>query len=126
LRTFRLDRVHDVVPLSDRFDPPDDFDPLEQVLRSIALAPNRYSVELVLYTSLEQAERVFSPIEGIFEEKQDSVIFRRNTSELDWLAYTLLYAPFRIQVNHPPELRQKLAHLSAKALEMSQAPYVTP
>lgn len=125
LRTFRLDRVHDVVLLSDQFDPPADFDPLEQVLRSIALAPNLYSVELVLFTSLEQAQNIFSPTEGIFEETQDKVIFRRNVSDLDWLAYTLLYAPFRIQVNHPPELRQKLAHLSAKALEMSQAPDAT-
>lgn len=122
LRTFRLDRVHDVVPQPDRFDPPDDFDPLEQVLRSIALAPNRYNVELVLYTSLEQAQNVFSPTEGIFEEKHDSVIFRRNTSELDWLAYTLLYAPFRIRINHPPELRERLAALSEKALEMSREP----
>lgn len=122
LRTFRLDRVHDVVPQSDRFVPPDVFDPLEHVLRSIALAPNRYSVELVLFASLEQAQSVFSPTEGIFEEKHDSVIFRRNTSELDWLAYTLLYAPFRIRINHPPELRQRLAALSEKAFEMSQDP----
>jgi len=122
LRTFRLDRVQDIVPLSDQFDPTEDFDPLEHVLMSIALAPNRYSVELVLYTSLEQAQSIFSATEGIFEEKQDSVIFRRNTSELDWLAYTLLYAPFRIRINHPPELRQRLVALSEKALEMSQEP----
>ncbi len=120
LRTFRLDRVRDVHALPIKFEQIQDINPLEHVLKSIALSPNSYSVEIILHTSLEKAEAVFSLTDGILEEVQDKVILRRNTSDLDWLAYTLLYAPFRIQVNNPPELRQKLFDLSAKALEMSR------
>lgn len=122
LRTFRLDRVREVVPLADRFEQVGEVNPLEHVLKSIALSPNVYNVEIILYTSLKQAQSVFSLADGVLEEAQDTVIFRRNTSDLEWLAYTLLYAPFRVRVNHPPELRQKLVDLSAKALEISQKP----
>ncbi|MEL6404376.1 MAG: YafY family protein [Chloroflexota bacterium] len=122
LRTFRLDRIHEVIALADKFEQVSDINPLEHVLKSIALSPNVYSVEIILYTSLQEAKSVFSLTDGILEEVQDRVILRRNTAELEWLAYTLLYAPFRVQVNHPPELRQKLVDLSKKALEMSQEP----
>ncbi|MEM9954919.1 MAG: YafY family protein [Chloroflexota bacterium] len=122
LRTFRLDRVHEVVSLQEQFEPIRDINPLDYVLKSIALSPNVYQVEIILYTSLEKAQSIFSLADGILEEAQNHVIFRRNTSELEWLAYTLLYLPFRVQVNHPPELRQKLFDLATKALEMSQDP----
>lgn len=122
LRTFRLDRMREVVPLAERFEQTEDINALEYVLKSIALSPNTYSVEIILYTSIEEAQTVFSLTDGILEEANDAVILRRNTADLDWLAHTLLYAPFRIRVNHPPELRQKLFDLSEKALQMSQNP----
>lgn len=121
LRTFRLDRIHEVLPTTDRFEKIQEIDPLEHVLKSIALTPNVYTVEIILYTTLETAQSVFSLADGILEEAGNAVILRRNTSDLEWLAYTLLYAPFRVRVKEPPELRQKLVDLSAKALEMSQA-----
>lgn len=122
LRTFRLDRVQEVLLLADKFERVEDVDPLEYVLRSIALSPSVYRVEILLHTSLEEAQSAFSLAEGILEEAQSTVIFRRNTADLDWLAYMLLYVPFPVQINHPPELRQKLADLSAKALTISRHP----
>lgn len=119
MRTFRLDRINDVVPLPETFERHNDFDPLEHVLRSIALSPSTYHVEIVLYTSIETAQTVFLPTDGAFEQKEEGVIFRRNIAELDWLAYLLLNAPFRVRVIHPPELRQKLREISTRALEMS-------
>jgi predicted DNA-binding transcriptional regulator YafY len=119
VRTFRLDRVYEVLPLSDTFERMENFDPLNYVLKSIALSPNLYSVEIVLHTSMDVAQSFFSPKDGTFEQVDNRVIFRRNVVELEWLAYLLLSAPFRIRVIHPLELRQVLHEISAKALEMS-------
>lgn len=118
LRTFRLDRIQSVVTLPDIFERLEDFDPLEHVLKSIALSPNTYRVELLLDTSIELAQTVFLPTDGTFEETDEGIIFRRNIAELDWLAWLVLQAPFRIRVNHPPELRQMLREISTKAMNI--------
>lgn len=126
MRVFRLDRIHEVRLSAESFVRIEDFDPLEHVLKAIALSPNTYHVELVLYTSLDVAQSVFSPLDGTFEETEEGVIFRRNVAELTWLAYLILHAPFRSRITQPVGLRDMLRELSAKALELSSEPQKAP
>jgi predicted DNA-binding transcriptional regulator YafY len=119
MRTFRLDRIMDVVLLAERFEEVEDFDALDFVLKAIALAPNRYQVELVLDSSLESAQSAFGSLDGAFEQTPEGIIFRRNIAELDWLAYCVLRAPFPVRVRQPPELRAMLGEMGASALRIS-------
>jgi predicted DNA-binding transcriptional regulator YafY len=118
MRTFRIDRIQGVQASSEGFDHPDDFDALGHVLKSIAASPNQYRVEILLEAPLETVQQWFDPMEGTFEETSEGTLFRRTLSELDWLAYVLLRAPFRVRVNQPLELREMLHEIGSRALSM--------
>lgn len=118
MRTFRVDRIQGVLASSEGFDRPDEFDTLGHVLKSIAASPNQHRVEIVLEAPLETVQRWFDPMQEGLEETPDGTVLRRTFSELDWLAYLLLRAPFRVRVNQPPELREMLHEIGARALAM--------
>src|SRR5262249_17416464 len=60
VRTFRLDRVVSVANCDDHFLPPADFDALQVVLRGIASTPGTYEIEVLLQTTLAEAQREIS------------------------------------------------------------------
>jgi predicted DNA-binding transcriptional regulator YafY len=112
LRTFRIDRISAATMLDERFEPPDDIDPLQLVLRSIAAIPGSYQVEVLLSTCLEHARRIISPTYGWLEEADDEVRFRCQINDLDDFARFLvgLNVPFRVV--QPEELRGAFARLA--------------
>jgi predicted DNA-binding transcriptional regulator YafY len=119
LRTFRLDRIVKLESTQGSFEPPQDFDPLAHVLDSLASTPGSYRFEVLLKTSLEQAQRIISPDEGTLEETPDGVLYRRDTDRLEWMAHFLIRLDFPISVLQPPELPAVLREIASKALQIA-------
>lgn len=119
LRTFRLDRILLLEPREQTFERPADFDVLNHVLSSIALWTGNNSVEVILKTSLEHAQQIISPIMGTLEQSDKGVILRRASYQLEWIAHFLLNLDFPVYVVQPPELRDLLRQMAAKALQIA-------
>lgn len=122
LRTFRLDRVTALELRDETFEHPDDFDPLDHVLRSIGFVPETHQVEVLLKTTLEHASEVIPPVLGALESADEGVIFRRSASQLQWVAHVLMDLDFPVVVRQPQELRDILRRLATKALDMISDP----
>lgn len=118
LRTFRLDRITSIEPREQQFERPEDFDILGFVLKSIAFIPSTQQVEVVLKTTLEQAQQLISPVLGTLEASPEGVIFRRTASQLKWVAHMLISLDFPVVVRQPAELHDLLRQFAAKALNM--------
>ena len=121
LRTFRLDRVLDVQPRAELFTRPPDFDSLAYVQRALATMPGTWRVEVLLDTSLEEAQRVIPPQVATLESTPAGVVFRDYAEDLDWIARLLVGLGCPFVVREPPELRQTLARLAARVLESVEA-----
>ena len=119
LRVFRLDRIVALAVLPDTFERPEDFDALDHVLTAIAFVPTASAVEVVLATSLEEAQKVIHPALGTLEPAAEGVIFRRTASQLDWVAHVLLSIDCPVFVRQPDELRVLLRRMAARALAMA-------
>ncbi len=115
LRTFRLDRILMLEAAHDNFDRPEDIDVLELVLDSITTGQGLYTIELVLKTSIEQAQSVSSALVGTLETSEEGIIFRRQASRLDWIAYLLLSLDFPVIIKQPDMLRSMLQEIATKA-----------
>jgi predicted DNA-binding transcriptional regulator YafY len=118
LRSFRLDRILTLEARSGRFERPADFDVLRHVLGSIATMPGAHQVEVLMQTTMERARQVISPEAGTLEERDTGVIFRRQSYELEWIAYFLIHMDFPVYVRQPTELRDLVRRFAERALHM--------
>ena len=112
LRVFRLDRVRSAHMCEETYTRPLHFDCLEYVTRSIALTPGQWYVEVLLETTLEEAQRVVPATLATLEEAEGGVVFRCFTGDLDWMSYILVGFECPFIVRTPGELRNALLHLS--------------
>jgi predicted DNA-binding transcriptional regulator YafY len=119
LRTFRLDRVVGLEMLDSSFDPPPEFDVLEHVLDSIATLPGAQQIEVMLQTTLEHAQQFLPRIMGTLEETEQGIIFRRAAIQLEWIAHVLIAMDCPMTIIQPPELRDLLRQIAAKALRIA-------
>ena len=112
LRLFRLDRMSEVSLSEETFRRPPHFDPLSFVQDALAVAPNAWHIEALLYTTLEEARRAIPAYEAALEPCAEGVIVRANVECLDEAARYLVRLGFRFTVRQPPELREELARLA--------------
>lgn len=120
LRTFRLDRIISLEAQEQSFVRPEHFDVLSHVLHSIVGGVQAHQVEVVLETSMEAAQKVIHPIIGTLEETDEGIIFRRATTQLEWVAYVLIGLDFPVSVVQPVELRRILRQIAIKALKLAE------
>jgi predicted DNA-binding transcriptional regulator YafY len=114
-RLFRLDRVIEAELLEATFERPPGFDDPEGVLSALAAMPqDRWSVEVLLETALEEAREQVPAIGVILEEAEGGVLMRSSTSDLGWMARVLSRLSFPFLVKGPPELRQALRRHAAE------------
>jgi predicted DNA-binding transcriptional regulator YafY len=121
LRTFRLDRVTALEPLEDAFERPEDFDALEYVLNSLVWMPGTEQMEVLLQTSLENAQQIIPSMMGTLEVHEKGVIFRRSATQLEWILPYLMTLDFPVFVLKPTNLQEKLRAMAAKALQMADS-----
>lgn len=122
IRIFRLDRVLQIKLLATAFEPPADFDPLTYLLTKIALIPSVWTVEVLLKTSLQDAQTRISTATGILTEVEGGVLLRMRADDLEWIARFLVSLNCPLAVLHPPELREELQKLAQFIFEMSGKP----
>lgn len=119
IRTFRLDRIVELAADEQGFERPERFDPLEQVLSALGSGAGMEQIEVILKTSIEQAQRVTASLLGTLEESPDGIVFRRAPYQLDWVAHFLITLDFPVVVVRPVELRDTLRHIAARALALA-------
>jgi predicted DNA-binding transcriptional regulator YafY len=117
MRSFRIDRVHDVQPLQESFSRPADFDALNYLAASIATIDRAVAVEVLLKTDLRTAREAIRGDIGLLEPQHDGVLLRSRTDDVTWYGRQLARLPFDFEIRSPPELREALrthaAHLLA-------------
>ena len=114
-RLFRLDRVIKAELLAATFERPPGFDEPEGVLSALATMPqDRWSVEVLLEASPEEAREQVPAIGVALEEAEGSVLMRSSTSDLGWMARVLSGLSLPFLVKEPPELREALKQHAAE------------
>lgn len=117
LRVFRLDRIQNVTLLEGEFEPPPDFNALHHVWQSLATVPNTYRVEVLLLTTLADAQARVSPNLAVLEEVSEGVMMQNYADDLNAMARFLAGVGCRFRVLHPPELRDELRRLAHLIVE---------
>ncbi|MGH9124552.1 MAG: helix-turn-helix transcriptional regulator [Acidimicrobiales bacterium] len=119
-RTFRLDRMSDVILTGHRFVPPEGADVPDagvMVANGLARATYTWQAEVVLTTDLATARSEISPTVGSVEEVEGEVILRLGANEVDWLARYVAGLPFGASVRSPPEVRVAVRDLGRRLQE---------
>jgi predicted DNA-binding transcriptional regulator YafY len=121
-RLFRLDRVVEAQIREESFNRPDDFDCLAYVIRSIALLPGRYDLDVLIHAPLDAARALILPGAGTLDEVPGGVALRGFTQDVDWMAHYLASLPWTFQVRQPDELREALRRHAAAMLAAAGSP----
>jgi predicted DNA-binding transcriptional regulator YafY len=119
MRTFRLDRIVEAVPVPGKFERPADFDALAHLRLSVASLPRAFSATVLLKTDLETARRALMETIGVFEQRADGVLLYNQSDNLAWLARQLAGVPFELEIIDPPRLRDELAAHARRLLQMA-------
>jgi len=113
LRTFRVDRMravridHEAAPV----EPPDGFDAVAYIGRSLAAVPWTHDVVVVLDLPLETATARFSPRLGLLSTTDRGTRLEMRVESLDWMARVLASLGCAFAIEQPLELRAHVAAL---------------
>ena len=119
LRVFRLDRILQAELREETFSRPPDFDSLAYVLRSLANTPATWEVEVLLETTLDQAQHYVPPVIATLDQVPDGIMLRCSVGHLEWMAHFLTGMQCPFIVMKPPELRDELQRLATRIAEMA-------
>jgi predicted DNA-binding transcriptional regulator YafY len=119
LRSFRLDRVVQIVLTDTHFDRPEHFDASAHILQAIATLPRLFSFEVLLKTDLVKAQQEIFAMLGLLEQHEGGVLLRGTVDDLDWLARQLARMPFAFVVRAPDALRVALRRHAEDLVRLS-------
>ncbi len=116
-RTFRLDRMSAVEPTTWRFREREHEDPAAYVQRAVASAAYRIQATVLVHAPLrEVAERTSVRSVVLTAVDEHTTLLEAGAESLVGLAFHLSWLGFEYDVQEPPELREALADLGARAL----------
>jgi predicted DNA-binding transcriptional regulator YafY len=119
LRTFRVDRMSRlVIGEGAAVDPPNGFDAVAHVSRSLARVPWTWEVEVLLGLAVDQAAERIPPTLGELVEAEDGTLLRMRVGSLDWMASVLAGLGCAFTIHQPDELRASV-HSLAERLKSS-------
>jgi predicted DNA-binding transcriptional regulator YafY len=120
-RTFRLDRMREVVATTWRFRAREHPDPVAYVQRSVTEAPYRYLSRVRVHARPDQVRELVPPQVGRVEEDRDGwCVLVAGGDDLDWLAVHVARLGFEAKVLEPPELREAAALLARRLAAMAE------
>lgn len=119
LRVFRIDRISQLQLCPEHFERPRDFDTIAYLAHSFANIPDRWQIEVLVQTSIEQIRSRLPRSLVQLEECPDGVILRASLPELKLIARLLLQFGCPIEIRQPNELRQAFRELAQEALEIA-------
>jgi predicted DNA-binding transcriptional regulator YafY len=106
LRTFRVDRMRRAaVAKQPAVAPPEGFDAVAYISRSLARTPWRHEVEVLLDLRLEEATRRLPATLAELVEADGRTLLRMRVGSLDWMAGILAGLDCSFTINEPEELR---------------------
>lgn len=115
LRTFRVDRMRRAtVGDGQAVAPPDGFDAVAYVTRSLARVPWPFEVEVVLELSLDEATRRLPATLAELAETDGGTLLRMRVSSLDWTASVLAGLGCDFTIRRPDELRASVRALAER------------
>lgn len=76
-------------------------------------------MEVLLNTTVEQAQQHILPGLGLLEPNEEGVVLRAYVNDLDWLARQLLGLPYPCVVRRPPELKQAFQEVAARSMTIA-------
>lgn len=124
MRSFRLDRVSDVVALPQSFLRPADFDAARYLSQSLAGLfygqDDGWEVEVLLHTQSHSVARQLGWAGGVYLPTQAGLLWRTRTAHLDWLASSLGGLSVDFTIHQPPELRTALSRHAQWLLQRAQ------
>lgn len=124
VRTFRIDRIERIELAPGRFTPPEDADPVREVLAALAATPREHAVRVLIRASQERIRRhlpaSIALLDVVPEEEAGGTGWSRvalEAAHLGWVAgvLALIDAPFRIE--QPDALRAEVRALAARLAE---------
>jgi len=122
LRTFRVDRIR-AARIDDEaaVPPPDGFDALAHVSRSLARVPWPWEIEVLLELPIEDARRRVPQTLAELAEADDATLLRMRASSLDWAASFLAGLGCAFHVRKPDELRVSMRVLAQNLANWSRS-----
>ena len=117
LRTFRVDRMEEVVmSTAQAAAPPEGFDAVAHVAQSLASVPWRWEVEVVLELPLDvTAERIPLTLAELVDAGGGAqTVLKMRVESLDWMARVLAGLGCEFAVVQPSELRESVAALGRR------------
>jgi predicted DNA-binding transcriptional regulator YafY len=115
MRTFRIDRMTSAVLLdAPALPPPDGFDAVDHVSRSLARVPWGFEVEVLLDLPVDRAARRLPPTLAELVETGEGTLLRMRVDSLEWMAGTLAGLGCGFAIRRPDELRASVRELSAR------------
>ncbi len=115
LRTFRIDRMSRTTLLETAAQaPPDGFDAVEHVSRSLARVPWGHDVRVLLDLPVDHAARRLPPALAELVETGDGTLLRMRVDSLDWMAGTLASLRCGFTILAPEELRSSVRELASR------------
>ncbi|MFF3666363.1 helix-turn-helix transcriptional regulator [Microtetraspora malaysiensis] len=119
-RTFRLDRMRDVVATTWRFRTTEHPDPVAYVQRSVTEASYRYLARVRVRARPERVRELVPPQVGRVEDDRDGwCVLVVGGEDLNWLAIRVAGLGFEAEVLEPPELREAAALLAGRLAAMA-------
>ncbi|EAP98000.1 putative transcriptional regulator [Janibacter sp. HTCC2649] len=121
VRTYRIDRIREVVDLDESFTPPADLDPVSSLEEHLGIGWE-FETRVVFDVSLTEAQRWVHPAMGVLERHTDGCVLVGSTSNptmyaREWLARI----PLPLRVEGGPELVDAM-RLVAAQLQAAVAP----
>jgi predicted DNA-binding transcriptional regulator YafY len=115
LRTFRVDRMIRV-SAGERaaLAPPDGFDPVGHVSRSLARVPWPWQVEVLLDLPVDQAAQRLPETLAELLDADERTLLRMRVSSLDWMAGVLAGLGCDFTIGQPEELRASVENLARR------------
>ncbi len=124
-RTFRVDRIRDVVLTGHTFSPVEAPDPADMVVTGIAAYPYDVRAEVVLGVGIDEARRRVPPTSGALEALSDGrTLLHIGGDDCEWIACYLAGFGWPIEVRSPPELAVALRALGEALASVADPTHV--
>jgi predicted DNA-binding transcriptional regulator YafY len=104
VRSFRLDRMLEVLTLGEHFHRPELFDARTYLRQSLPFAASTFKVEVWLDLPPEEARWRVMPHKVALEAEGDGTVLRCGTADLEWMAAVLLSLKCVMMIRQPTAL----------------------
>jgi len=120
MRTFRIDRMRRIAVTDDpALAPPDGFDAVAHVSRSLARVPWPWDVEVLLHLPAAEAAQRLPATLAELADAGDGTLLRMRVSSLDWMARVLAGLDCGFTIRRPDELRTSVRELADRLAQSS-------